>query len=725
PEPQAHCTRLPDSLHYCGQLACARLDGTPAGDGGCTERYRLVCRGDEQNACGGCGSLEYRPVEALPGPGLPLPSEGDGCTLPLEPGQEQEQPRQGRWTCALDRTLLVCRPLGLNLCGGSTPLPGLPGELCGFCSRYGCSADREGLDCLPVDEPPAGRPEICNGQDDDCDRLTDLEDEDLRSAIPPADKQRGVCAGMLKTCSGMRGWREPIYGEIAGYEAIEVSCDGLDNDCDGAVDEASDLERQSPAADLQLGVCFGALRICAAGSCDNGRESCWQEPDFRQIPRYEQEERSCDGLDNDCDGRVDEDLSLPRQETPCRNDGVCRGVTKICSGAGGWICPYPPAYEPLEGSCDGLDNDCDGLTDEDLAPPPADFQGGVCLGTRKTCNGLRGWENPDYRAIPGYEENERSCDGRDNDCDGQTDEGFFVDWPCQLPGVCGVGRWRCNARDPSQFVECSALDQRSNETCDGLDNDCDGAVDEQVQPPQCLSSGVCRGSQPFCRGEQGWICSYPASHEPAEQTCDGLDNDCDGQTDEQPLTRPNGLCSDRGVCAGTQPTCTGVTGWQCHYPATYQQNAELACDGLDNDCDGQTDEQLTPPVGMACLTLGICQGTTPRCFGAQGWQCRYPGGYEAYVEASHCDRKDNDCDGAVDEHSTVGQVCSLPGPCGLGLYRCSVGGQLECSSIDRRQTEVCADLIDNDCDGSIDEGVNEICADQVDNDCDGQTDEGC
>lgn len=72
--------------------------------------------------------------------------------------------------------------------------------------------------------------------------------------------------------------------------------------------------------------------------------------------------------------------------------------------------------------CDGLDNDCDGQTDEDISGPPNPNQEGVCQGSTQICDGTGGWVE-DYSSIPEYEIDETLCDGLDNDCDGVIDDG--------------------------------------------------------------------------------------------------------------------------------------------------------------------------------------------------------------------------------------------------------------------------------------------------------------
>ena len=79
-------------------------------------------------------------------------------------------------------------------------------------------------------------------------------------------------------------------------------------------------------------------------------------------------------------------------------------------------------YEELEISCDGRDNDLDGFIDVPLVDPFTTKQAGVCAGKVKECKGQGGWVD-DYSSISTYEIPEVSCDGLDNDCDGITDEG--------------------------------------------------------------------------------------------------------------------------------------------------------------------------------------------------------------------------------------------------------------------------------------------------------------
>lgn len=176
----------------------------------------------------------------------------------------------------------------------------------------------------------------------------------------------------------------------------------------------------------------------------------------------------------------------------------------------------------------------------------------------------------------------------------------------------------------------------AKELCNNIDDNCDGKIDNDVQTEQCKNSneyGTCYGKKSCSEGE--WSCDALV---PIKEICDSLDNNCNDQIDE---SFPNlgkscsvgvGSCNSSGiyVCSADKETTV------CN--VTPKQPTEEKCNGLDDNCDGLTDEDLT----QACST--ICSNGIEYCVGGQWKDCSAP------VPISEiCDGKDNDCNGKIDE----------------------------------------------------------------------------
>jgi len=494
----------------------------------------------------------------------------------------------------------------------------------------GCDGDCDDTD--PGIHPGAAD-DPCDGLDTDCDGNTfELLDSD--------GDGWSTCEG---DCDDGDAWYTPEDADGDGFSTCEADCDdgdgatwpgapelcdGIDNDCDGAIpwtEDDADLDGWTPCD----------------GDCDDTEPTV--HPWASEL---------CDGLDNDCDGAAqagevdadgdgwmlcqgDCDDGAPGTY-PGAADTLCDGVDTDCDGFTGELDDADgDGYSPCDGDCDdadaavnpdatetcnGVDDDCDGTADEVGADgcttyyldQDADGWGQeddsecLCAPTGRytatqfgDCDDTRPTVNPGHTEI---------CDGLDNDCDEVVDPEdsagctvFFCDRdddghpaqgdhqctcgpepPCDHPGA---GNWDCNDDD-------AGMHPYAPEACDGLDNDCDHGVDEGFDLDGDGYDSCVEGD---CDDESPWI--HPGA---AEIPYDGVDSDCDG-TD---LTDVDGDGHDGGPL-GTDCDDVDATAW----PGA----PELCTDGLDSDCDG--DASATEPGceqgGCSCSTA-----TGPRTTGA-------------------------------------------------------------------------------------------------------------
>ncbi len=493
--------------------------------------------------------------------------------------------------------------------------------------------------------------EVCDRMDNDCDMAVD----------------EGFTLYCDRYCTGPEACTLPAGHPAQDLCTIapETRCDGIDDNCNGQIDEG-------------LRNACGTCGAAPLEVCNNLDDDCDIAIDEGVCGGCVPSVEICDNLDNDCNGVID---NITR---PCGiMVGVCTTGTQLCT-AGTWgTCS---GTGPTAEICDGLDNDCDGAIDGQVQA--CGSMVGACRPGSQICT--MGTLGPCVGAVGPTPER---CDLIDNNCNGMTDEGDpGGGGVCgSAIGVCTAGIYHCVAG----ALACTGGSMGSAEICNNIDDDCDGSIDEGIASsgpcPGGSSVGVCRTGTLLCTGGS-FMCVGRV--DPMPELCDNLDNNCNGTIDEG---NPEGgvMCGvDTGACMSGTTQCMGGV-LSC--VGAIGPSPEV-CNAIDDDCNGVVDDGI--PVGAPCGTsTGECTPGVFVCNPVTGMLvCQ--GGISGVTEV--CDTLDNDCDGAIDEDVGAGGTCgSMVGDCMQGTNRC-VGGAIMCVGEVPPTTEIC-DCHDNNCNGAVDE----------------------
>ncbi|MBK8996420.1 MAG: hypothetical protein IPM35_11820 [Myxococcales bacterium] len=446
---------------------------------------------------------------------------------------------------------------------------------------------------------------------------------------------------------GTGGTGGSSVGGAAGTDGGAGTGGGWPGECSGAAEQPC---YGGPAGTEGVGECKAGKQVC-----ENGK---WSACQGEVIPADE----TCDKRDNDCDGLEDEDQG----QTTC-GKGVCQVTVENCVAGVAQTCT--PKQGSATEQCDGTDDNCDGQVDEGCSctngqtqacytGAPATKNVGECSAGTQTCSGGK-WGTCSGEQLPVAEK----CNGLDDDCDGQTDEGNPQGGQtCSTgkQGACGAGTTACQ----NSTLVCNQNVQPSAEICDGVDNNCNGSADEgnpgSGQTCSTGKLGVCSAGTTQCQSG-GIVCAQNV--QPSTETCDGVDNNCNGNVDE-------GCNCLNGT---TQGCYTGAPGTQ---------------------------------------GVGQCKAGTQTCTNGNWGACTG----QVIPTTETCNAKDDNCNGSTDENNPGGGggcTTGLPGICSAGSYQCQ-GGSLQCvQSQQPAPSDTCGNNQDDNCNGQVDENcgcAHDVCS---------------
>ncbi len=611
-----------------------------------------------------------------------------------------------------------------------------------------------------------GATEICNGIDDDCDNLTDTDDPSITdSEVPVITK----CPGNIETnsvtgggCGQIVTWTAPSATDNCGIQSFTSNFNSgnvFPNGLTTVTYTATDLMGNTKTCSFTINV----------------------------IPAQE----NCNGIDDDCDGQIDEGVIAPSIYPDVDRDGFgnpngSSAAASVSCVNGAWRITSPPntqfvfdntdcndfnqnVHPGAPETCGSGDSNCDGHPMQDgtvtgivYRDADGDGYGNHSITDFSTC------QNGSSSAPPGYVQNDLDCndsnpaikpgatelcDGIDNNCSGAADEGtlqtFYVDADGDTYGNVAVTSVSCT--QPAGFVtnhlDCddgsAAIHPGANEICNGSDDNCNGTIDDPATfyadadgdgfGNSAVTAQACSAPSGFVGNNKDCNDANSAVNPGATETCNGMDDDCDGLIDENVkltfyadndgdgfgnaslsslgCSAPPGFVTDNSDCNdNNQDVHPGLT--------------EICGNSLDDDCNGLTDQVTSyldsdgDGFGRNSSTSLLCP--VPAGFVTVGNDCNdfnpnfYPGAPES------CGSGDSNCDGHPMQDGTVtGVVYRDADGDGYGNHSVTNFSTCQNGSSNSPPGYVLNDLDCNDNNASIKPGASEVCGNGIDEDCSG------
>ncbi len=494
-------------------------------------------------------------------------------------------------------------------------------------------------------------------------------------------------------------------GDDEVFPGAQEVCNGVDDDCDDTIDEEDpDLVDGTTWYQDGDGDGYGldeqTVVACERPSGYSAEPGDCDDTDAAYHPGASEDDCS-DPADYDCDGST----------RYADADGDGWAACEDCDDTDAAI--NPDAAE----TCDGADNDCDGIVDEDDAADAPTWYGdgdgdgyGASTLAIVACTAPTNFVADDSDCDDGDAANHPGatelCDGEDNDCDGATDEAdaadastWYADGDGDGYGDASVSQAACSA--PSGHVadnsDCddgsTGVNPGAVETCNGVDDDCDGAIDDAdadvvgggtwYTDADGDGYGDTAAATTACVAPSGTVASDgdcddgdASAHPAGTELCDGVDNDCDGSTDEADAADASTWYADAdgdgyGDASASQAACSAPLGHladdnDCDdTDAGVNPGAVETCSGVDDDCDGLIDDDDGDVTGASTWYLdsdgdgfGLASTSTTACVQpsdhvADDRDCDDADASRHPGADEYCNGEDDDCDGTIDEDTAV------------------------------------------------------------------------